>query len=128
MFSSKTIKKIVAVASLAVIAVTSFAHPAFADSNVTAGPQDMAGTLAAKGTVTEYHTFIGGQRAAAGAVDAASGNIAMYVYDEAGNLVCQDAEFNGSPDCVWFPDTTQTYKIVIVNQERYSLNFEFLTN
>jgi len=128
MFGNKTVKNIYTAASLAIIATASLAYPAFANSKVTKGPQDIAGTLAANGTITEYHKCIGGKRAAAGAVDAASGNLAMYVYDQAGNLVCHDAEFNGSPDCVWFPNSTQTYKIVIVNQERHSLHFEFLSN
>ena len=125
MFSKSTISKLVAGVGAALIAGFAIASPLTAKADATYGARNFYDTVTAGSTTTEYITFNAGERAEAAAVG--NGDIDMYVYDSSGNLVTGDT-VHVNPDCVWYPSSTEQYRIVIVNHEAYTATFELLTD
>lgn len=58
----------------------------------------------------------------------ADGDVDIEVYDEDGFQVDLDDRINPDALCIWYPDRTQTYEIVIVNADEKPLVFHMRTN
>lgn len=53
-----------------------------------------------------------------------NGDISLFIYDELGHLVAQDAAYDTSPVCLWRPQKTQVYIIKVVNNEDCRIDYE----
>ena len=89
------------------------------------GPGKDTTTVQAFGSVTYHETFRGGAQARVAIVGNGATDLDIYVYDMQGRLVAQGIGLTDIELVTFFPNQTQTYRIVVVNLgatwNRYSM-------
>ncbi|WP_376988139.1 hypothetical protein [Bosea sp. R86505] len=79
------------------------------------GPGRTASGVRAGATDVYTERFRGGQRAEVAVTGDGDTDLDLYVYDENGNLICQDTDFTDRTFCQWNPRWTGFFRIEIVN-------------
>jgi hypothetical protein len=94
----------------------------------TTGPGHYNGYVGAYQTVRVDEAFYGGDVAVV-TVQGASSDIDLWVYDEYGNLICDDQNYSAFGRCQWTPRWTGRFTIAIENEGKSrGTNFTLWTN
>jgi hypothetical protein len=105
----KIIANLFVVLSLSVVIVP------FADAGRQNGPGKDTTTCQAFSSVTYNITFRGGEQARVAIVGDGSTDLDVFVYDGAGRLIVQGIGLTDIELVTWFPNQTQTYRVVVRN-------------
>lgn len=116
----------VATALIALVALFTLAPTAFAGR--LKGPGKDAAVCPARGTVTYYETFRGGENAEVAIVGNGSTDLDIYVYDNQGRLVTRAIGLTDIEVVRFFVPVTATYRVVIVNLGNVSNRYGLGTN
>ena len=106
-------KKIIT--SLFVVLALSAVAVSVADAGRQNGPGKDTTVCQAFGSVTYNVTFWGGEQARVAIVGDGATDLDVFVYDANGNLVAQGIGPNDIELVTWFPNQTQTYRVVVRN-------------
>jgi len=116
------------IASLFVVLSLSFVAVPFADAGRQNGPGKDTTICQAYGSVTYNVTMYGGEEARIAIVGDGATDLDIFVYDQAGNLVRQGIGPNDIELVTWFPNQTQTYRVVVRNLGSTWNRFSMATN
>jgi hypothetical protein len=106
-------KKMIATLFVA-LCITAVAVP-FADAGRVNGPGKDTTICQAYGSITYNVTMYGGEQARIAIVGDGSTDLDIFVYDQAGRLVVQGIGLTDVELVTWFPNQTQTYRVVVRN-------------
>ena len=104
----KVIVSLVAIVALGLVVVN-------VDAGRIPGPGIDTKICQAFGSVTYHETFAGGQIARVAIVGDGTTDLDVFVYDMQGRLIVQGIGLTDREVVTWFPNGTQTYRIVVRN-------------
>ncbi len=106
-------KKFVAIACVALC--LSVATITLVEAGNIKGPAQGTTICEARGSVVYHETFFGNEMARVAIVGDGSTDLDVFVYDMSGRLVVQGIGLTDVERVTWFPERTQTYRIVVKN-------------
>lgn len=100
----------------------------FADAGRIPGPGIDTAVCQARGSVTYFDTFRGGEIARVAIVGDGDTDLDVFVYDMQGRLIVQGIGRTDREVVTWVPNGTQQYRIVVRNLGNVWNRFSLATN